>query len=192
MTMQPTVVATCFVLIQDMQPTKYSALCKSCYWARIPNWPMFPNPVTGPDWESGKTFFIRNRRQPNLYWYVHGTHIHTSTERRAKFRIEKKTPGVREPQILIRDDKITIQVVAETVTSSAVKNTTYVLSENSEGRLQIGTAIQEWSFGDLLNKHVGVRWESENGCEEAEEVGETAKPYLVHMLNGGGDEWELA
>lgn len=153
-------------------------------------WPNITNPVTGPDWVSGGDFFIRNRRQPNLYWNIHDTHIRTSVQRRTKFRIQKlKVKGEREPVIMIRKDTVTIQAIPETVTSAAVAaGSIYVSTEGPGGRLVLSPVETKWIFGELVNKNVGVRWEDEkNTLEESL----ATKPFLVQMLNGGGDEWEL-
>ncbi|CEL00669.1 hypothetical protein ASPCAL00267 [Aspergillus calidoustus] len=155
-----------------------------------------PNLVTGPDWLSGDTFFIRNRRQPNLYWWVHDTHIHTSEQRRTKFRIQK-TPGHDDTTIagsckpvLIRKDHVHVGVVTETVTSSAVTGGAQFVSirdtKNKSNSLTLDNKPYLWIFGELLQQKVGVRW----GDEIPEEKGQM-KPLLVFMPNDGGDEWEL-
>lgn len=152
-------------------------------------WPVIPNPVSGPDWVSGGDFFIRNRRQPDLYWYLNDTYINTSTQRRTKFRIQRTTPGKREPTIMIREDKVTIQVIPETITSGvAANNIIFIAVGGPRGNsLQLTNFQREWTFGSLVNKDIGVRWADERGQDQAE----TAKSLLVYLPHGGGDEWEL-
>lgn len=153
-------------------------------------WPIIANPVSGPDWVSGGDFFIRNRRQPDLYWNIHDIHICTSVQRRTKFRIQKvKVEGEREPVIIIREDMVTIQVIPESVTSGAVADgSIYVSTGNSNNRLALTHVETKWKFGELVNKKVGVRWEDE---KKSPTESLAAKPYLMYMINGGGDEWEL-
>ncbi|KAL7270026.1 hypothetical protein RUND412_007279 [Rhizina undulata] len=155
------------------------------------NWATIQNSITGPDWVSGGHFFIRNRRQPNIYWWVHDTHIHASEQQRSKFRVTAlKIQDVRSPVILVRQDTITVEVIPETVTSDAVANgATYVAVQGSRsGRLEVTGVKSEWSFESLLCKDVGVRWEKEQ-CFVKSSL--AAAPWLIHMPNGGGDEWEL-
>ncbi|KKO96954.1 hypothetical protein THAR02_10942 [Trichoderma harzianum] len=155
-------------------------------------WNSSSNSVTGPDWVGGGSYFIRNRRQPNLYWWVHDTHIHTSEQRRTKFRIQQVIHSDSGsgccPPVLIRKDKITVDVIPETVTSGAVAGgTQFVSIRNSNSNcLTLTNKPHDWTFEELINKQVGVRW----GNEIPEEKGQ-ARPLLVFMPNGGGDEWEL-
>jgi hypothetical protein len=157
------------------------------------NWSTVPNQVTGPDWVSDGTYFIRNRRQPNLYWWVHDTHIHTSEQRRTKFRIRHEIPiSTSQPSVLIRKDKVTVAAVTETVTSASVKENgaKYVSIRKIRGKsncLVLATTPQTWVFGDLINGQVGVRW----GNEIEEEKDQSPKPLVVFAPDGGGDEWEL-
>lgn len=92
--------------------------------------------------------------------------------------------------IMIREDTVTIQVIPETVTSEAVADgSTYVSIGNSNGhRLTLTRVETKWTFGELVNEKVGVRWEGERNSPEQPPA---AQPFLVHMSNGGGDEWEL-
>ncbi|KAK0716499.1 hypothetical protein B0T21DRAFT_454298 [Apiosordaria backusii] len=155
--------------------------------------PIIPNPVTGPDWLSDNTFFIRNRRQPNLYWFVHDTHIHTSEQRRTKFRIKQEiSTGKSRQSVLIRKDKVTVAAVAETVGSAAVlgNGTKYVSIRKLKGKsncLVLANTPHPWVFQDFIDGQVGVRW----GTEIEEEKDQGAKPLVVFMPDGGGDEWEL-
>lgn len=152
-------------------------------------WPIIPNAVSGPDWVSGGDFFIRNRRQPELYWYLHETNIHISKDRRTKFRIKRVGPSEREPVIMIRNDKVTIQVIADTVTPGAVeKNLMFLCIGGPKGNsIRLTNSPVEWIFGSFVNKEVGVRWENAT----PEQPG-AIWALAAHMPHGGGDEWELA
>jgi hypothetical protein len=148
-------------------------------------WPVIPTQVIGPDWVSGGEFFIRNRRQPNIYWWVHNACVRPSEQRRTKFHIQRSAASMRDPVIMIREDKVTVRAIPQTVTPAEVENYSMFISVGGTtgNALQLNNVQWEWTFGLLLNKDVGVRWE--NGpLEQANEL-------LVHMPNGGGDEWEL-
>jgi hypothetical protein len=149
--------------------------------------PMFPT-ISGPDWLSGGTYFIRNRRQPKIYWWAHDTHIHTSEQRRTKFLVRRETEtGI--PAVLNRPDKITVHVVAETVNSAAAsKGTLFVAIRAPDSNcLHLKNTPHVWTFGNFINRDVGVRW----GKEIKSEENEPEKSLLVYMTGGGGDEWEL-
>jgi hypothetical protein len=150
-------------------------------------WPTIPNPIGGADWVSGGEFFIRNRSQPSLYWNVHDTHIHMSEQRRSKFIVRTTATNLRKPAILITTDEITIQVIPETVSPALADiNRVYVSiggGSSPGNRLQLSQNPREWTFGALLNKEVGVKWESDQAA--------TTASVLVHLPVRGGDEWEL-
>jgi len=166
-----------------------------------------PNPVTGPDWVSGGTFFIRNRRQPRLYWFLHtnkhSSHFHASEEGRTKFKIElaKTTRQQRELEVrgqlvLVRDDLVKVSIVAETTTSSAVlrdKMTYLGVATTSSAN---GTSVRklapvrdehQWTFGQFLCGSVGVIWEPETAIDGVLEN----TPVLTYVTKEGADEWEL-
>jgi len=154
--------------------------------------PLISNPVIGPDWVSGQTFFIRNRRQPNTYWWVHDTHIHTSEQRRTKFRIQvNEPPPCKGPVILVRKDAVKVAAIPETTTSGAVKSgATYIASKYPEnGRLELLKQPQLWTLEELLLTRVGVRW-ARDRMEDGQ--GASVRPELAYMPDGGSDEWELA
>ena len=135
------------------------------------DWPVLANPTIGPDWVSGKTFYIRNRRQPNLYWYYQYQGIVISTDRRTKFRI--KDEDYDDERVLIRKDKVTIEPVG----SLGIPIGMYVIKNGDGENLRVGPTREVWTFSDLFDS-VGVTW-SISGTQFA-----TSLPDL-------GDEWEL-
>ncbi|KAK3356813.1 hypothetical protein B0T25DRAFT_603399 [Lasiosphaeria hispida] len=154
------------------------------------------NPVTGPDWLSGGTFFIRNRRQPNLYWFLHREHVHVSDEGRTKFRVDMAKPTRQQQDlkqlVLIREDEVYVSIVTETTTSFVVRDDKKrylgLAPNSSAGSPRKVTPVIDahpWTFGNLLCNSVGVIWEPEEGD------GEEMRPHLAHMTEGGADEWEL-
>ncbi|KAA8915047.1 hypothetical protein FN846DRAFT_770585 [Sphaerosporella brunnea] len=147
------------------------------------DWPVIPNPIAGPDWVSGGEFFIRNRRQPSIYWcvYADDAHLYASDTRRTKFIVQTTASNLRNPAVMVRDDKVTIQTIPETIGNVACDCVSaYVAIGDPKGNsLTLSNVAYEWKFGGLLNKNVGVKWESDD----------TAR--LMHMPLRGGDEWEL-
>jgi len=140
------------------------------------DWPVLANPTIGPDWVSGDTFYIRNRRQPQLYWYYDDYLIVISTTRRTKFRI--KDEAYDEERVLIRKDKVTIEPVGPLGTPIGK----YV-TKNADGeKLTVSSTRQVWDFSDLFDG-VGVTWNAESGFASGTQFA-TSVPDL-------GDEWEL-
>lgn len=155
---------------------------------------LITNPVTGPDWFSGGTFFIRNRRQTALYWCVHGSYVHTSTERRTKFKIEledKPKEGDTTKLVMIRSDRVIVSVVEEAHGSPLGERKFLGVEDFNNGavsRLALVSTPHVWTFGDLVLKRVGVRWEDvRDGSGNVVEN----RPTVVPMSEGGQDEWEL-
>lgn len=140
------------------------------------DWPILANPTLGPDWVNGKTFYIRNHRQPNLYWYYSAPRIVISTSRRTKFLIKDSTYD--EERVLIRKDKVTIEPVGSLGTSIGV----YVAKNGDGNPLTVSSTEQVWDFADLFDS-VGVTWDDESGFASGTQFA-TSLPDL-------GDEWEL-
>jgi len=154
-------------------------------------WPLIPNPVQGPDWISGGEFFIRNRRQPNLFWYIWDNHILTSESRRTKFsvKISGTSDTEPDPMVMIRADKVSVRAILDTVSTDALTphNAIYVsIAKSGRSYLEMSVEYKEWGFGELVNKAIGVRWDHVKGFPTCE------APLLTYMPSGGGDEWELA
>lgn len=157
-----------------------------------------PNLVNGPDWLDGGYFYIRNRRQPSLYWWVHGMHVHASEKRRTKFRIQLCEPvhGInnQSPVVLVRKDKVQVEVVPETATSTSVMDSRKYLripddsSPNTTSCVMLSSAPYPWTFENLVCKQIGVRWRNETP-QDSDGVGEDL--LLVPTGEPGADEWEL-
>ncbi|KAK0635984.1 hypothetical protein B0T17DRAFT_517809 [Bombardia bombarda] len=161
---------------------------------------IIPNPVTGPDWLDGGCFFIRNRRQPDQYWFVHNNHLHTSESRRDKFCITVSKPATirghpqqRQPEgplVLIREDSVTVSVVLETTASTTVtRDNKYISIENGRdctSVLVVNHIPYVWKFGELMCRSIGVRWE-----DERDAYGRELPMPLLKPMTYGADEWEL-
>ncbi|GAB1318332.1 hypothetical protein MFIFM68171_08542 [Madurella fahalii] len=156
-----------------------------------------PNQVSGPDWLSGGYFYIRNRRQPSLYWWVHGQHVHASEKRRTKFRIElcEQVPDIsnNSPVVLVRKDKVQVEVVPETATPTYVIDSRQYLgipinsSPNTTPYVILSSTPYHWIFEDLVCKKIGVRWRN----EKQDSGSFKEDPLLVLTGVPGADEWEL-
>ncbi|KAK0631482.1 hypothetical protein B0T14DRAFT_490031 [Immersiella caudata] len=100
---------------------------------------LIENAVTGPDWVSGGTFFVRNRRQTGLYWCVHGGWVHTSEEKRTKFRVElEEVPKGRkgDEMVLVREDRVVVSVVGEAYERELGERKYLGVEDFEGGRLQ--------------------------------------------------------
>lgn len=158
-------------------------------WTAAAAWATIPRLISGPDWLSGGTYFIRNRRQPSTYWWVSQGYIRPSEQRRTKFKIKLETESKEsQPIVLTRKDKIVVTVVRETTVSPEVRAGSTCVSVCRGNRLTLSTRGEsyQWTFGDLVSGKVGVEWPDEYPGEDS-----WLGTFLALMLNGGGEEWEL-
>jgi hypothetical protein len=150
--------------------------------------------VIGPDWISGGAFFIRNRREPTLYWFVHKDNtIRASHEDRTKFRIASfNNQNVNEKNVLIRDDPIIINALRRPNVGQV--NTTITSSRCSRLKLGINNTGKHWKFEIFINTF-GVQI-----GDEYDVYGEVTgkKGKYVTVMNEDPqaeqdweDEWEL-
>ncbi|KAK4213720.1 hypothetical protein QBC37DRAFT_400244 [Rhypophila decipiens] len=156
----------------------------------------------GPDWIDGGTYFIRNRRQPKIYWGVlprgptyRNRLICATYSNKTKFKIaldrEELSQAMIETQgrlILTNTDIVTVNVVWESAPDSVALpgDESYVglLDTHPDFRSipKLGLVDRKctWVFGDLLCNMVGeVYLPSVGACG------------LGKMTQGGHDEWEL-
>jgi hypothetical protein len=141
-------------------------------------WPIIPL-VEGPDWVTGNTFFIRNKRQPTSYWSTAKNRIVpkapypdliVSSSTRYKFRI-CMVDNKDEHTVLNRSDRITVSLLDR----EWVQTKLYVaLAENN--MLVLSTVKMEWKFGDFFSRF-GTYYTNN-------------QEYLL-ASEGFGDEWEL-
>ncbi|CUS14773.1 unnamed protein product [Tuber aestivum] len=140
------------------------------------DWPVISNPTIGRDWITGGSYYIRNRRQPNLYWYREGVRIVISTNRRTQFRI--KDVDFDDERVLIKKDEVTI----EPLNSLGHPTGDYVVKNGDGQKLSVGATRQVWDFSDLFDG-VGVTWTGEDGS--------SSDIQFATSLPDVGDEWEL-
>ena len=148
------------------------------------NWTIIP--ITNvPDWVSGRTYFIRNKRQPESYWYVdhgHDNRIHVSTELRTKFRITAAQPqkGTKD-HVLIRSDLVMIECVGRPSASRTEPALFISASSPSGGRLEVSTKLKHWHFGAFFEAFAVDA--SKNELGQLDNV-------LYWTIGGEGDVWE--
>lgn len=139
------------------------------------DWPVIPI-VEGPDWVSGKTYFIRNKRQPELYWYYSGGYIEVSRIQKSKFRIDEEGAigGVEggEPIALIGSDIVEVSMAGQTG-----KRSLYLGTEPGSNRLVVGDGGL-WSFSSFMDGRFGS-------------VVQGDQEFVTWEEDGNGDEWEF-
>ncbi|KZT35269.1 hypothetical protein SISSUDRAFT_1051676 [Sistotremastrum suecicum HHB10207 ss-3] len=141
-------------------------------------WPVVES-VDGPDWTNGGAFFIRNKRQPDLYWSVsyaaQDVAIVVSETRRSKFRIWGSDIDHKDlDKVLIRSDRVTISPVSSEKSARVL----YVHPSKAETNVVVLSGDKkEWRFGDLFGAF-GTTWD-DNETE------------LVTYNEAEGEEWEL-
>jgi len=148
-------------------------------------WPIIPNPVIGPDWVNGGTFFIRNRRQPDLYWVGRGEDILVHQYERSKIRIQ--SPQLNDAdKVLIRSDRVTLEILPHSMEEAAAGKK-YIGKHRKLWRLMVTDEPCEWSFGDLF-KNFGVEFKALENSEVGMPV---IWQYVTYNTAGTGEEWEL-
>jgi hypothetical protein len=138
--------------------------------------------VPGRDWVNGNTYFVRNIRQPNLYWYDGGSNGRLCVSDggpRTKFRIVGTNLGI-DKRVLIRSDHVRLE------TPQTLNNPTKHLRNEGNNRLMcssLGGRYWTFRFEDLLGKF-GTMW-----------LEGSATPWMQgHVTWSEGDdqdEWEL-
>jgi len=150
-------------------------------------WPTIPHREMGPDWLSGRTFFVRSRRERDVYWTAENGRVRATTDvlRRTKFRItrvgEEGEGPIREPVVLTKGDRVRVEVVPETVRGGGTE-AGFVGVDEGNGMLVVKGRAREWGFGELVNGDVGVTWGLVGGSDTA---------FVAHLGNDAADEWEL-
>lgn len=142
-------------------------------------WPVAPV-IQGRDWVHGRTYFIRNIRQPNIYWFHNGNpegHILALESQRTKFRVCGTEFGSGEKKVLIRSDYIKISVARNDVGSPEL----YPRPQNNRLVCTVDSRNWKFKFQDLLGRF-GTAWEMNGGG---------LVEYVTWSEDGDQDEWEL-
>lgn len=141
------------------------------------NWVIAPS-VPGPDWVFNRSYFIRNIRQPELYWFYPGSgRILASRTQKTKFHIASQaTLPSKSP--IIRSDSMIISIASNSDGSRSTSN--YV--NTSDNKLRVTSDITDFRFDSLLQMF-GTTWEN-NAAGALHE-------YITWSSGGGLDGWEL-
>lgn len=151
------------------------------------DWPIAPI-VEGPDWVNGGSYFIRNKRQPNLYWYHFNGEIHVSERQKTKFRvIAVGKPELAKDAVLIGSDEVEIHPIE---TGSPNSMILYVSTggENISNKLLVSGAQKSWKLNKLRDSF-GTTWEQKGGSESIQELVTWCDPS--NLENSNADHWEL-
>ncbi|KAL7276573.1 hypothetical protein RUND412_000415 [Rhizina undulata] len=140
------------------------------------DWPVIPA-VSGPDYVHNGTFFIRNKRQPNLYWYSFEGSIRVSDRQKTKFRIGSSTIEQSLQKIMIRDEEVEIRTLDNRSNPSYVTR-----GSNGSSVLQVCSDTSErWPFRNFQGRF-GTTWEDR---------GHGVQEFVRYTEGEDGDEWEL-
>lgn len=114
-------------------------------------WPILPT-LDGPDWVNNGAYFIRSKRQPNLYWHQAGDYIHVSGTQMTKFRVRAVDFGVD-------DEKGKVLVGSDRVVISPIGTATPLFMGKMPGfkNVWVSQDEQEWRF-DSLRGGFKIAW----------------------------------
>lgn len=146
------------------------------------DWPILNDLAEGSDWISGKTFFIRNKRQRTRYWYDPGNgFVQVSTSMHTKFRITRTSAALQlvagdAQQILTRDDTVEVVPVGS-------RGSPRYIQAAASGMLTISTTRGSILFRNFLLGLATV-WKQTN-------AGNMIPSVSWADVADEGDEWEL-
>jgi hypothetical protein len=139
--------------------------------------------IPGRDWVHNCSYFIRNIRQPELYWSLDpsSSTILVSDKQKTKFRVSAVQFGRDDKnKVLIRSDIVRLSLPNN---PAAVGATAHVRVATDSGVI-CGADAGEFTFrfGDLLG-NFGSKW-------AAHPAGD-AREFLTWSEQGEQDDWEL-
>jgi hypothetical protein len=100
------------------------------------------------EWVNGGAYFIKNTNLPSEYWHLESGLIAISNSYRTKFVVRATAFLSSDPQVLIRTDKITIELAAD----ASSTNPQYVTLPSGTSRLAISSEPYTWTFNDFFTK----------------------------------------
>lgn len=146
------------------------------------DWSVAPT-VEGPDWVHNGTYFIRNKRQPNLYWYHFNGEINVSERQKTKFRVVRTAFETDKQTVIIGSDTVEIFPIESGNAKSTIQ---YVsIGNNGSNKLLVSGVPKPWTFSDLRNRF-GTIWEQKGDSSSIQELVTWSNPE-----NDDGDHWEL-
>ncbi|KUJ22654.1 uncharacterized protein LY89DRAFT_714400 [Mollisia scopiformis] len=98
------------------------------------------------EWINGGAYFIKNTNLPTEYWKEDGGLITISDTERTKFVVRATAFLSSDPQVLIRTDKITIELAADASTSDPQ----YLTLPSGTSRLGLSSEPYTWTFNDFF------------------------------------------
>ncbi|KAH0605303.1 uncharacterized protein H6S33_005285 [Morchella sextelata] len=144
----------------------------------------------GRDWISGRAYFIRNVRQPDIYWYHPAggeDQILASRWQKTKFFVRLAEADENQTgTVLIRSDRIRISTVSPQAKGKVVRmgeGNRMVMVKPSAASVAVAGSDKDFRFKDLLGSF-GTEWECKNG--EPYEYVTWGDPSVMHL-----DDWEL-
>lgn len=144
----------------------------------------------GRDWLSGRAYFIRNVRQPDIYWYHPAggeDRILASRWQKTKFFVRLAEADENEKgTVLIRSDRIRISTISPQAMGMLVRmgeDNRMVMVKPSAVAVGVAGSDKDFRFKDLLGTF-GTEWECKNGVPY--EYVTWGDPSVMHL-----DDWEL-
>lgn len=161
----------------------------------VPITPFQPLTV-GPDWLSDGSFFVRNKRQHELYWAIamsENVYVNVSQTHRTKFRITGR--NLKPGDVMIPEDDVIITLAEKQCTScggtcgcSSGPRTIYVSINNSLLTIS-NSSPPPMRFGDFFGVFGTVWDDTKISVFQNDPVG--AAQYVTYGEVDLGDEWEL-
>lgn len=145
-------------------------------------------PLAGREWVSGQAYYVRNIRQPEVYWHLPGAgrNVVASRKRKTRFWVRAVGAAVEGSLYLVRSDRVRMvtqgagggKVVLRRMAAAGMGG--HVVSGVAEAEVE--GAGMEFAFGDLLGGF-GTEWADEESDVE----------FVTWVQMGGlrGDDWEL-
>lgn len=170
-------------------------LTDTCSNSGVPITPFQPLTV-GPDWLSDGSFFVRNKRQHELYWAIamsENVYVNVSQTHRTKFRITGR--NLKPGDVMIPEDDVIITLAEKQCTScggtcgcSSGPRTIYVSINNSLLTIS-NSSPPPMRFGDFFGVFGTVWDDTKISVFQNDPVG--AAQYVTYGEVDLGDEWEL-
>jgi hypothetical protein len=105
-------------------------------------------PQATTEWVNGGAYFIKNTNQQAEFWYDNpgSNSVTISTTDRTKYVVRAVDFKSDDPQVLIRSDKVTIELASEASSS----NPMYVVLGKDTSRLKLSSEPYQWTFNDFF------------------------------------------
>jgi hypothetical protein len=113
------------------------------------------------EWVNGGAYFIKNTNVQSEFWFADGNQIAISLTDRTKFVVRDIDVAQGDPRVLIRSDKITIELAANASTA----NPQYLTLEKDTSYLKISSEPYTWTFNDFFVTLGITRYASQGNWE---------------------------